>query len=116
MVKGKSVRKSRKITPLTATIFEDQERKFVRRFGREPGPNDPVFFDPESPTPKSIDPREVLASFIEAGREAGTDPVLLYAVGKTGMIVSESNMSLFSDEELREWEEAVEEGKRILGH
>jgi hypothetical protein len=31
------------------------------------------------------------------------------------MILTESNMSLFSDEELREWEEAVEEGKRILG-
>lgn len=98
-----------------AAMLEDQKRKFIRRFGREPGPNDPVFFDPESPTPKSINPREALASFVEAGMKAGTDPVLLYAVEKTGMILTESNMSLFSDEELREWEEAVEEGKQILG-
>lgn len=96
-------------------MLEDQKRKFITRCGREPGPNDPVFFDPGDPTPKSFDPREVVASFIEAGRGTGTDPVLLYAVGKTGMILTESNMSLFSDEELREWEEAVEEGKRILG-
>jgi len=115
LAKRKSVRKIRKITPLMAAILEDQKRKFIRRFGREPGPNDPVFFDPESPTPKSIDPCDVLASFIEAGRETSSDPVLLYAFGKTGMIVSESNMSLFSDEELREWEKAVEEGKRIVG-
>src|SRR5438270_621056 len=28
-----------------ADILEEQRQKFIDRYGREPGPNDPVFFD-----------------------------------------------------------------------
>jgi len=27
-------------------ILERQREKFLRKFGREPGPTDPIFFDP----------------------------------------------------------------------
>jgi hypothetical protein len=30
----------------------EQRAAFVEKFGREPGPNDPVFFDPDADTPQ----------------------------------------------------------------
>ena len=36
------------------TILEKQRIDFIDKFGREPGPKDPVFFDPTSSTPKSL--------------------------------------------------------------
>jgi len=32
-------------------ILQEQRRAFIEKFGREPGPSDPVFFDPTSDTP-----------------------------------------------------------------
>lgn len=32
-------------------ILQEQRRAFVDKFGREPGPSDPVFFDPSFDTP-----------------------------------------------------------------
>jgi hypothetical protein len=31
--------------------LDDQLKLFKEKFGREPGPNDPVFFDPNADTP-----------------------------------------------------------------
>jgi len=41
-------------------ILQEQRRAFIEKFGREPGPSDPVFFDPEYdvPTPLSEDKLE----------------------------------------------------------
>lgn len=36
------------------TILEKQRVDFIDKFGREPGPSDPVFFDPTSSIPKSL--------------------------------------------------------------
>ncbi|MBM4167671.1 MAG: hypothetical protein FJ215_00715 [Ignavibacteria bacterium] len=64
---------------------------------------------------RQSDPREALDESVEAGMEVKIDPVQLYAVRKTGMILTEENAHLFSDEDLREWEKAVEQGRRLLG-
>lgn len=36
--------------------FQQQRARFVEKFGREPGPGDPVFFDPDEDEPTSITP------------------------------------------------------------
>jgi hypothetical protein len=40
-------------------VFEQQMEAFVEKFGREPGPTDPIFFDPESDTPQPLSPEKI---------------------------------------------------------
>ncbi len=49
------------LSPEMIKLLELQKEKFVIRFGREPGPDDPVFFDvdAETPTPLELTPIEV---------------------------------------------------------
>ncbi len=83
-------------------LLEQQRQKFIDKFGREPGPNDLLFFD--MPHPEQIEHRTV-----EAMKRAGLDPAFIHAYEKTGLIVSEENQHLLSDRDLAEWEAAVEE-------
>ena len=46
---------------------------------------------------------------IEAMKQAGINPAIIYATEKTGRIVSEENVDLLSDVELEEWQAAIEE-------
>jgi hypothetical protein len=95
-------------------VLEDQRRKFIQKFGRDPGPGDPVFFDPRADTPQPLkieekDERKILALMTKAG----IDPALIHAYQKTGRLVTEENKRFLTEEELSEWYAAVEEGKRF---
>jgi hypothetical protein len=35
-------------------ILQEQRRAFMEKFGREPGPSDPVFFDPDFDVPTPL--------------------------------------------------------------
>jgi len=39
------------ITERTRAILEAQQQRFREKFGRDAGPNDPVFFDPDAAEP-----------------------------------------------------------------
>lgn len=48
------------MSPELQRIMQDQLDAFKKKFGRAPGPNDPVFFDPDAKTPQLFafcDPR-----------------------------------------------------------
>ena len=49
---------------------------------------------------------------MEVFRLAGTPPDIVYAAQKTGRIVTVDNQHLLSDEELAEWNAAIEEYPR----
>jgi len=49
-------------------------RAFEVRFGRPPGPDDPIFFDPDADTPTPIAPAWVHDQLAGAARVAGVDP------------------------------------------
>ena len=93
--------KSIPISPEMAEALEEQKQKFVEKYGREPGPDD-LFFD--------MAPLEhVEHEMVEGMKAAGIDPALIYAFGKTGLIVTEANEHLMSDKDRAEWEAAVRE-------
>ncbi len=46
---------------------------------------------------------------LSAAGKAGVRPELIYAMRKTGRIVTESNQTLLTDEELQEWRDAIGE-------
>ena len=51
--------------------LEKQIGLFREKFGREPGPDDPVFFDPDADVPTPADMDKVETEIIQAARKAG---------------------------------------------
>ncbi len=98
-------RQPQKRIPLTAeakTLVENQLERFRQVHGREPRPDDKVFFD--------MPPADEVISHLTAAMEqAGADPAFVYAVRKTHRIVTEENQHLLTDAELQEWTDAVNE-------
>ena len=93
--------------------IQHQLLEFRKKFGRDPGPDDPIFFDPDADTPQPYPDekfsREWNELFDQAVRTAGIPPELAYAAKKTGLIVTESNEKNFSRQQLQEWDNAVKE-------
>ena len=67
--------------------------------GRDPEPDDRLF-------PDHLEHAE--HQLAEAMKAAGTDPALIYAFEETGLIVSEENRDMISDQDYAAWESAVE--------
>jgi hypothetical protein len=91
--------------------LESQLDRFRQKFGREPGADDPVFFDPDADTPVAMNPDTVVSAFnemIEHAAEAGIDPALLKASRDLGYIVTTENQHLFSAADVQAWQDAVE--------
>lgn len=42
------------ISPELAQMLQENRDRFIEKFGREPGPGDPVFFDPDSDSPVPV--------------------------------------------------------------
>ena len=104
-----------KTIPLNAEAqraIQEQLRKFREKFGREAGPEDPIFFDPDADTPQPISKAgldEMTGQILSAAGKAAVRPELIYAMKKTGRIVTASNQDLLTDDELQEWQDAIEE-------
>ena len=85
-----------------AEVIEEQKRKFIEQHGREPGPGDNILFD--------MPPLEHAEHFmVQAMKQAGLHPAIIYAYEKTGLIVTEQNQHLLSENDLAEWEAAIQE-------
>jgi len=54
-----------------ADALQKQLERFRRKFGREPGPNDPIFFDPDADEPRPADNMKLKAAMLEAAHQAG---------------------------------------------
>lgn len=88
-----------------------QLEKFREKFGREPGPEDPIFFDPdaEDPTPlPAVSLFGELDRLVANADEIGVPPALIKAFRDLGYLVTEENRHLFSAAEIEAWRETVE--------
>jgi hypothetical protein len=96
------VYRSTPMTPEVREALEQLRQGFVARHGREPGPGDLLFLD--MPHPERLE-----AMMVEGMKAAGLDPAYIYAFEKTGLLVTEQNQHLISENDLAEWGAAVEE-------
>ena len=109
-----------KIIPInheTAEIIAQQKKLFREQFGREPGPDDPLFFDPSVVVPQFLSDEstdEIWKSLLQAAGNSGIDPAIVYAMNKTGRIVTEANLEFLTDSELLEWNDAVNEYRQKI--
>jgi hypothetical protein len=89
-------------------LLENQREMFREKFGREPGPDDPVFFNPDADEPREMPPLDAAA--LEAiAVEAGVRPEIAFAMAKTGVFLMKENEHLYSDEDKAQFQAAVEE-------
>jgi hypothetical protein len=106
--KACSVRKV-KITPEIERILHRQRKDFIKKFGREPGPDDPIFFEPNAGKPLSLSPEKLQGAILKGMLAAGTPAHLVYAYQKTGLIVSEAGYKNMSPADRAEYDAAIDE-------
>ena len=53
--------------------LKKQLESFKEKFGREPGPDDPIFFDPDYDVPRPLTESKLRKGLSEAVRKAGFD-------------------------------------------
>ncbi len=61
------------MSPELAQMLREHRDRFIEKFGREPGPGDPVFFDPDSPVPVPITEDRLRKELTDACEKAGFD-------------------------------------------
>lgn len=94
--------KSMPVSDDVAEIIEEQRQKFIEKHGRDFRPEDKLFFD--------MPPLEhVEHEIVQAMKQAGLDPAMIYAFEKTGLLVTEQNEHLLSEKDLDEWGSAIDE-------
>ena len=114
-VRAHQVGEAEKIIPInreTAEIIAQQKKLFREQFGREPGPDDPLFFESSVAVPQFLSDEstdEIWKSLLQAAGDSGIVPAIVYAMNKTGRIVTETNVHFLTDAELQEWNDAVDE-------
>jgi SEC-C motif len=94
--------KSVPISDEMANLLQEQRQKYIEKHGREPGPEDKIFFD--MPHPEHLE-----HMMVEDMKKAGINPAIIYAFEKTGRLVTEDNQNLLSDADLDEWQAAIDE-------
>ncbi len=82
-------------------------RAFRKKFGRDPRPDDPLFFDPDADEPRPQKQIAVKPGMVEAMRQAGVSPASIYAYQQTGIIPTEDVLEQLPDVQLLEFYLAV---------
>jgi hypothetical protein len=96
--------------PDVRDALQQQLEAFKAKFGREPGPNDPVFFDPSKDQPTPIDMEvDVLAAM----SAANLPPEFAYAYKKTGLLGLREDKSSWPADRVKEWNAAIDEYRAI---
>ena len=104
--------KSIPLTPELIEMLKLQKQRFVKKFGREPGPNDPVFFNEAADSPQFPNEAEFQAEFdeiLDRAQAEGVDPAKIYASRKTRRLVTDHNLKFLTQEEIDEWNAAIAE-------
>lgn len=101
---------------MIAEGMEDQRAAFVAKFGREPAPGDPVFFDPDADEPRPYPPERMTAETVVTMMRAGTPEELIYIYLRTGgLMPMEGRDHVLSEEDKRDLRIATAEYERTFG-
>lgn len=92
---------------------EHFKQLFREKFGRDPGPGDPLLFDPDADTPQEMSKDKLGQVLAEIAAAAGLAPHFIYAMRKTGLLVTKRNEHAIPKEALDEWNRAIDEYLRM---
>jgi site-specific recombinase XerD len=75
-----------KLPKEAVSLLEQQLQAFRQKFGRDPGPGDPVFFDPSASEPKALSQRQVEEELVQAMQQAGLSEEIINTFKRTGRL------------------------------
>ncbi len=113
MAKRKKPSRAIKIDNELRQGLEQQRERFRQKFGRDPGPHDPVFFDPDADEPRPMDPAHVQGQIIAAMQAAGIELATIHAYKRTGLLVTAENAKHLSAQDREDWRLALEEYRAL---
>ncbi|MGO4686259.1 hypothetical protein [Hyphomicrobium sp. 2TAF46] len=90
-------------------ILRQLAAAFEKKFGRPPGPDDPVFFDSDADKPRKLAMEKFDKNVLAAMQASGIAPQIIYAFKKTGRLLREDLISTYPPEAVAEWEAAIDE-------
>jgi hypothetical protein len=88
-----------KIPPALRRGLLRQQQEFRHLFGRGPTKREPVFFK----LGYQITPEELREKTKEIALSVGVEPEKVYAIWKTGLMITSDRLDVFTDLELREF-------------
>jgi hypothetical protein len=80
--RGRKKPKKPQLTKMMRDALVEQRAAFRAKFGRDPGPNDPLLFDPDKDEPTPIREARLDAEMLEAMRKTSVAPQIIYAIGR----------------------------------
>ena len=107
-----------RLPPDANEMTKAQLEAFRKKFGRDPGPGDPIFFDPDAPGPDPVpyDESRIVAETVITMIRAEIPRRLIYTFLRTdGLIVDERGYRKLSPEDRRLWDLAMREYHKIFG-
>lgn len=93
----------------TVAAMQAQFRKFEEKFGRPPGPRDPVFFDPDADEPRPLTMEGTQETTVAMMKAAGISPAWIYAYEHANGLLPTYDGSFLSEQDEAEWNDMVDE-------
>jgi len=90
-----------------AAMIEAQRRLFEEKFGRPPGPDDPLFFDPDAGEPQLMSLLGVETAMVGMLEAAGISPAWIYAYQHTDGLLPRPDGGFTSERDSAQWHKAV---------
>jgi hypothetical protein len=92
----------------SAAALEAQVRRFVEKFGRPPGPQDLLFFDPDADEPQPLSLPGMEESTVAMLEAAGICPAWIYAYQHTDGLLPRFDGGFASEGDRAEWHQEVD--------
>ena len=112
MAKKPAKKKPLPLAEAARPLLKKQIALFRKKFGRDPRPDEPLFFDPDADVPRRLQLEPMEAEIVRAMNEANIHPRLIYAFEKTGRLLSAATLKKLSREDQAEWHAALAEYDR----
>jgi hypothetical protein len=96
-----------RLDPDAADALQSQIRRFEDKFGRPPGPDEPLFFDPDADEPQPLPATGMEAATVGMLEAAGISPAWIYACQNTGGLLPRPDGTFATASDRAEWDEAV---------
>ncbi len=96
-----------RLDPDAGVMLAEQARAFEARFGRPPGPHDPLFFDPHADTPQPMPVAGIEAATTAMLHAAGVCGAWIYAYQHTDGLLPRPD-GFTTDADARDWHAAAD--------
>ena len=108
---GKRSKRTTGLEQMQASVIRRLRKAFIRKFGRDPGPADPVFFDPDAPgrEPVQMTEAQMRKMIVREMERADVPAHIIYAFNRTGLVLVEELRHTYPPSIAAEYDAAIAE-------